>query len=146
MSKKFYSNLEEELRGLKQEGTYKKLQHLQSALSSKTKVEGFNDVIVLCSNNYLGLADKPEIIEAGISALEKYGAGAASVRFICGTYDIHRNLESKIADFLGTEAALTYTSCWAANTAIIPALLKSGDSVTLSLSEHSFAISGSLSS
>ncbi len=142
MSKKFYSNLEEELRGLKQEGTYKKLQHLQSALSSKTKVEGFNDVIVLCSNNYLGLADKPEIIEAGISALEKYGAGAASVRFICGTYDIHRNLESKIADFLGTEAALTYTSCWAANTAIIPALLKSGDSVISDELNHASIIDG----
>lgn len=142
MSKKFYSNLEEELRGLKQEGTYKKLQHLQSALSSKTKVEGFNDVIVLCSNNYLGLADKPEIIEAGISALEKYGAGAASVRFICGTYDIHRNLESKIADFLGTKAALTYTSCWAANTAIIPALLKSGDSIISDELNHASIIDG----
>ncbi len=142
MSKKFYSNLEEELRGLKQEGTYKKLQHLQSALSSKTKVEGFNDVIVLCSNNYLGLADKPEIIEAGISALEKYGAGAASVRFICGTYDIHRNLESKIAGFLDTEAALTYTSCWAANTAIIPALLKSGDSVISDELNHASIIDG----
>lgn len=142
MSKKFYSNLEEELRGLKQEGTYKKLQHLQSALSSKTKVEGFNDVIVLCSNNYLGLADKPEIIDAGISALEKYGAGAASVRFICGTYDIHRNLESKIAGFLDTEAALTYTSCWAANTAIIPALLKSGDSVISDELNHASIIDG----
>ncbi|NSW91830.1 MAG: glycine C-acetyltransferase [Firmicutes bacterium] len=142
MSKEFYNNLEEELKRLKEEGTYKKLRYLQSPLSSRTKVEGLGNVIALCSNNYLGLADKSEIIEAGISALKKYGAGAASVRFICGTYDIHRELEGKIARFLGTEAALTYTSCWAANTAVIPALLKPGDTVISDELNHASIIDG----
>ena len=142
MNKEFYNNLEEELARLKQEGTYKKLRYLKSPLSNRASVEGLGDVIALCSNNYLGLADNPKIIEAGINALNKYGAGAASVRFICGTYDIHRELEEKISKFLGKESALTYTSCWAANTAVIPALLKPGDTVISDELNHASIIDG----
>ena len=96
----------------------------------------------LCSNNYLGLADKDEIVGSAVEALEKYGAGGASVRFICGTYDIHRELESKVAEFLGTEAALTYTSCWNANTAVIPALLQPGDTVISDELNHASIVDG----
>jgi glycine C-acetyltransferase len=79
-------------------------------------------VIVLSSNNYLGLAAHPEVVRAGIAGLERYGAGTASVRFICGTFEPHHELERALADLSGTEAALTYVSCWNANEAAIPSL------------------------
>ncbi|NLC67864.1 MAG: glycine C-acetyltransferase [Clostridiaceae bacterium] len=142
MKNGFYNNLEKELEMLKQSGIYKELRYLQSPLSSKVSLENLGEVIVLCSNNYLGLADNPQVVEAGINALKKYGAGAASVRFICGTYDIHRELEDKVAKFLGKESALTYTSCWAANTAVIPALLKAGDAVISDELNHASIIDG----
>ena len=83
---------------------------------------GPRDVIVLCANNYLGLASHPEVVEAGIRGLRDYGAGTASVRFICGTLACHRDLERRIADFVGTPASLTYVSCWNANEAVFPTL------------------------
>jgi glycine C-acetyltransferase len=85
-------------------------------------MEGRGEVIVLSSNNYLGLAGHPEVIRAGIEGLERYGAGTASVRFICGTFEPHLELERALADLSGTEAALTYVSCWNANEACIPSL------------------------
>ena len=85
-------------------------------------MEGRGEVLVLSSNNYLGLADRPEVVEAGIEGLRRYGAGTASVRFICGTFEPHLELERELADFVGTEAALTYVSCWNANEAVIPTL------------------------
>jgi glycine C-acetyltransferase len=90
-------------------------------------IEGYGEVIVLCSNNYLGLADHPEVIAAGIEGLKKYGAGTASVRFICGTLDCHRQIEETIARFVGTPAALTYVSCWNANEALFPTLVGPDD-------------------
>ena len=83
---------------------------------------GRGEVIVLSSNNYLGLAAHPEVVRAGIDGLERYGAGTASVRFICGTFEPHLELERALADLSGTEAALTYVSCWNANEAVIPTL------------------------
>jgi glycine C-acetyltransferase len=83
---------------------------------------GRGEVIVLSSNNYLGLAGHPEVVRAGIEGLERYGAGTASVRFICGTFEPHLALERALADLSGTEAALTYVSCWNANEACIPSL------------------------
>src|SRR5207248_66748 len=87
------------------------------------------EVIVLCSNNYLGLASHPEVIAAGIEGIRQYGAGTASVRFICGTLQCHREIEETIARFVGTPAALTYTSCWAANEAVFPTLVGPDDCV-----------------
>jgi glycine C-acetyltransferase len=83
---------------------------------------GRGEVIVLSSNNYLGLAGHPEVVEAGIDGLRRFGAGTASVRFICGTFEPHLELERALADLSGTEAALTYVSCWNANEAVIPTL------------------------
>jgi len=142
MSQNFYSRLEEKLERLKREGTYKEYRYLTSAMKGKTGVEGRDEVIVLCSNNYLGLADKEEVVNRGIETLKKYGAGAASVRFICGTFDIHRELEEKVANFLDTEAALTYSSCWSANTAVIPVLLEPGDTVISDELNHASIIDG----
>lgn len=142
MSNRFYERIENLLDSLKEEGTYKEFQYLVSPMSGKSAVEKYNDVIMLCSNNYLGLADNPQLIESGIRTLKEYGIGAASVRFICGTYDIHRKLENKVAEFLHTEAALTYTSCWNVNTAVIPALLGPGDTVISDELNHASIIDG----
>jgi glycine C-acetyltransferase len=142
MSKRFYERIENLLDSLKEEGTYKEYQYLISPMSGKSTIEKYDDVIMLCSNNYLGLADNPQLIESGIQTLKEYGTGAASVRFICGTYDIHRKLENKVAEFLHTEAALTYTSCWNVNTAVIPALLGPGDTVISDELNHASIIDG----
>ncbi len=105
-------------------------------------MEEAGDVIVLSSNNYLGLADDPEVVAAGIAGLKKYGAGTASVRFICGTFDIHRTLEAKIASFLGTESALTYVSCWTANEGLLPTVGTAGNTLISDELNHASIIDG----
>ena len=142
MRRDFYTQLDAEIDTLKQKGTYKYFKYNTNALNGKIGVEGFGEEIVLCSNNYIGLANHPAIIRAAHEALAQYGAGASSVRFICGTYDIHRTLEEKVAAFLGMEASITYTSCWAANTASIPALLSGGDAVISDELNHASIIDG----
>ena len=111
------------------EGTYKRLLHLTAPMAPVTRIDEFGEVLVFCSNNYLGLANHPEVVEAGIAGLRKYGAGTSSVRFICGTFDCHRELEERIANFLGTEAALTYVSCWNANEGLITNLVQQHDAI-----------------
>ena len=138
----FETKLQEELDSLRAAGTYKMFRTNLGSLSGTISVEDFGEEIVLCSNNYLGLANKREIVDAAHDALERYGAGTSSVRFICGTYDIHHMLEKKTADFLGMDAALSYTSCWAANTACIPALLSDGDAVVSDELNHASIIDG----
>jgi glycine C-acetyltransferase len=105
----------------------KHFHHITSPLGPTAHIEGRGEVIVLCSNNYLGLASHPEVVAAGIEGLKKYGAGTASVRFICGTLQCHREIEESIAHLVGTPAALTYSSCWAANEAVFPTLAAEGD-------------------
>ena len=102
---------------------------LAGPMGPTAHVEGVGEVVVLCSNNYLGLANHPEVVAAGIEGLQKYGAGTASVRFICGTFVCHRELEETIARFVGTEAALTYVSCWNANEALFPTLAGPDDAI-----------------
>ena len=102
--------------------TYKRFLTLESPQGPVVRMEGRGEVIVLSSNNYLGLAAHPEVVRAGIEGLERYGAGTASVRFICGTFAPHHELERKLAELSGTEAALTHVSCWNANEAVIPTL------------------------
>jgi len=111
-----------ELDALRDARTYKHFLTLESAQGPVVRMEGRGDVIVLSSNNYLGLAGHPEVVEAGIEGLRRYGAGTASVRFICGTFEPHLALERALADLSGTEAALSYVSCWNANEAVIPSL------------------------
>jgi glycine C-acetyltransferase len=111
-----------ELDGLREAGTYKHPNVLQSPQGAVVEMEGRGEVLVLSSNNYLGLAGRPEVVEAGIEGLRRYGAGTGSVRFICGTFEPHLELERELADFSGTEASLTYVSCWNANEAVIPSL------------------------
>ena len=111
-----------ELDALRTAGTYKTFNTLESPQGPVVRMAGRGEVVVLSSNDYLGLAGRPEVVRAGIDGLEAYGAGTASVRFICGTFAPHLELERALAVFSGTEAALTYGSCWNANEALIPTL------------------------
>jgi len=142
MGKDFNEKISGQLKEMKNAGKYKVYQYLKTPMSNKAELENFDEVIVLCSNNYLGLSDNPDVIDAGKKALDKYGVGAASVRFICGTYDIHRDLEQRTADFLGMEASLSYTSCWNANTAVIPAVVGAGDCIISDELNHASIIDG----
>lgn len=114
---------------LRVSGQYKVLRHLAAPMGPVTEIEGVGEVLVFCSNNYLGLANHPAVVQAGADGLAKYGAGTASVRFICGTFACHRDLEQRLATFLGTEAALTYVSCWNANEGLLPSLVQEGDAI-----------------
>ena len=122
-----------ELEALREAGTYKRFNTLRSPQGPLVEMDGRGEVLILSSNNYLGLADRPEVVEAGIEGLRRYGAGTASVRFICGTFEPHLELERELAELVGTEAALTYVSCWNANEAAIPSLT---DDSTVILSDE----------
>ena len=114
---------------LKADRVYKRLNHLDSPQGPRVVMEGRGEVVILSSNNYLGLANEPAVVEAGIEALRRYGAGTASVRFICGTFTVHRELEAALARFVGTEASLSYVSAWNANEALTATLVEAGDFV-----------------
>ncbi|MEO6053598.1 MAG: glycine C-acetyltransferase [Chthoniobacterales bacterium] len=126
MNIKFQNELGAELAALKAAGTLKTFHSIQSPQGPVVRMDGHDEVLVLSSNNYLGLSDNPKVVEAGIQALKTYGAGTGSVRFICGTFDIHRALEKDIASWVGCESALSYVSCWAANEGLIPTISGEG--------------------
>ena len=114
----FTNDIQSKLDQLKAERVYKRFNYLDSPQAAHVKMEGRGDVLILSSNNYLGLANEPEVVHAGIEGLQRYGAGTASVRFICGTFTIHRELEAALARFVGTEASLSFVACWNANEAL----------------------------
>ncbi len=124
---RFNARADEVLSMLRSTGQYKHLQMLEGPMDAVTTIRGYGECAVFCSNNYLGLANHPEVVAAGVEGLKKWGAGTASVRFICGTFTPHETLEKTIADFLGVEAAYTFVSCWNANEAIFPTLCEPGD-------------------
>lgn len=130
------------LKELTDSGQLKPFFDITSPMRPVVKIDGRGEVLVLCANNYLGLADHPEVIEAGIQGLRDYGAGTASVRFICGTLACHRTLEEKIARFAGTESALSYVSCWNANGALFPTLVGPNDIVLSDALNHASIIDG----
>ena len=142
MNTAFEARLNADLDALRAAGTYKRLRHLTGPMGAEVHMEEAGDVIVLSSNNYLGLADHPDVVAAGIAALKKYGAGTASVRFICGTFDIHRELEEKIAAVFGFEAALSYVSCWTANEGVIPTIATAGNTIISDELNHASIIDG----
>lgn len=125
----FTSDLQSKLDQLKAERVYKRLNYLDSPQAPRVKMEGRGDVLILSSNNYLGLANEPSVVEAGIQGLERFGAGTASVRFICGTFTIHRELEAALARFVGTEASLSFVSCWNANEGLTATAVEGTDFV-----------------
>jgi glycine C-acetyltransferase len=122
VNRRLVEQVEAELDALREARTYKHFLTLESPQGPVVRMAGRGEVIVLSSNNYLGLAGHSEVVRAGIDGLERYGAGTASVRFICGTFTPHLELERALARLSGTGAALTYVSCWNANEAVIPTL------------------------
>ena len=137
---KLDERLSNTLNDLRSAGTYKVLRNIAAPMAPVTVIEGIGEVLVFCSNNYLGLADHPAVLEAGIAGLRQYGAGTASVRFICGSFECHRALEQKVAEFFGAEAALTYTSCWNANEGLLPAITEAGDAMVSDELNHASII------
>ncbi len=142
MNSAFEARLSADLDALRAAGTYKSLRHITGPMAPEVHMEEAGDVIVLSSNNYLGLADHPEVVAAGIDGLKRYGAGTASVRFICGTFDIHRRLEEKIASVFGFEASLSYVSCWTANEGLIPTIATAGNTIISDELNHASIIDG----
>jgi glycine C-acetyltransferase len=112
---------------LRIQGLWKHLRVIDSPMGPEVEVRGFGRCVCFCSNNYLGLADHPEVVEAGIKGLRDYGAGTASVRFICGTFGPHEVLERTIAQYMGTESSYSFVSAWTANEAVFPTLCEPGD-------------------
>ena len=138
----FESRTETILKGLRESGQLKILQTIEGPMDATVRLRGFGEVACFCSNNYLGLANDPRVVEAGIDGLRRYGAGTASVRFICGTFDCHERLERRIADFYGVESSYTFTSCWNANEAIFPTLCEPGDIIISDELNHASIIDG----
>jgi len=136
----FAGQLESELAQFKREGVYKRLNYLDSPQAARVKMEGRGEVVILSSNNYLGLCSVPEVVRAGKDALDRWGAGTGSVRFICGTFTVHRELEAALAKFVGCEASLTYVSCWNANEGLCPTLLGEHDIVISDQLNHASII------
>ncbi len=130
------------LAGLHSSGQYKVFRYLTGPMGPLVQIEGLGEVVCLCSNNYLGLAAHPEVVAAGRRGLEEYGAGTASVRFICGTLACHREIESAIASLVGAPQALTYVSCWTANEALIPTVVAEGDLILSDELNHASIIDG----
>jgi glycine C-acetyltransferase len=136
----FAGQLETELAQFKREGVYKRLNYLDSPQAARVKMEGRGEVVILSSNNYLGLCNVPEVVQAGKDALDRWGAGTGSVRFICGTFTVHRELEAALAKFVGCESSLTYVSCWNANEGLCPTLLGEHDIVISDQLNHASII------
>ncbi len=132
--------LQAELEQFTTDGVYKRFNHLDSPQDARVTMEGRGDVIILSSNNYLGLSAIPEIMDAGKAAIDRFGAGTSSVRFICGTFTIHRELERALAQLVGTEASLTYVSCWNANEGLCATLLGPDDAVISDALNHASII------
>jgi glycine C-acetyltransferase len=137
---RFTSDLTSALEQLKSDRVYKRLNYIDSPQSAHVQMEGRGDVLILSSNNYLGLSDEPPVIDAGHEALDKYGAGTGSVRFICGTFAIHRQLEQALARFVGTESSMSYVSCWNANEGLTATIVEEGDFVISDALNHASII------
>src|SRR5882672_235506 len=136
----FIAQLRDELAEFKKEGVYKRLNYLDSPQGPRVRMEGRGEVVILSSNNYLGLCAVPDVVQAGRDALERWGAGTASVRFICGTFTVHRELEKALARFVGSESSLTYVSCWNANEGLCPTVLSEPDVVISDQLNHASII------
>lgn len=135
-------SLNRDLDAMKSKGTLKTFRHIASPMDTEVRMEERGKVLVLSSNNYLGLANHPDVVAAGKKALDEYGAGTASVRFICGTFSIHDKIEQSLAKLHRTEAALTYVSCWAANTGLMPAIAGAEDALVSDELNHASLIDG----
>lgn len=136
----FVKSLSAQIDQFKADKVYKRLNHLASPQDAWVEMEGRGRVLILSSNNYLGLSAEPSVVQAGIEGLKKYGAGTGSVRFICGTFTVHRELETALARFSGTESALSYVSAWNANEGLTANIAEEGDFVISDALNHASII------
>ena len=142
MSASFISHIEAQLTATKEEGLYKVERVISSQQQADIETQDGSHVINFCANNYLGLANHPELIDAAKSGLDSHGFGMASVRFICGTQDIHKSLETRISDFLGTEDTILYPSCFDANGGLFETILGPEDAIVSDALNHASIIDG----
>lgn len=141
-SETFYQNLQEQINQVKSEGLYKAERVITTAQQAQIAVNSGEKVINFCANNYLGLANHPELIAAAKVGLDEHGFGMASVRFICGTQDIHKTLEQGISSFLGMEDTILYSSCFDANAGLFETLLTDEDAIISDALNHASIIDG----
>lgn len=141
MSRSLLTALPAQLESLREQGLYKSERIIQSPQSASVEL-GKGAVINLCANNYLGLADSSQLIQAAKTGLDDYGYGAASVRFICGTLQVHKDLEARLSDFLGMQDSILYSSCFDANTGLFETLLDSEDAIISDALNHASIIDG----
>ena len=142
MTNPIFKHLADETHALEAQGLFKSERIITSPQQAEIKVESGKTVINLCANNYLGLANHPVLIKSAHESLDKYGLGLASVRFICGTQDLHKRLEKKVSDFLKTEDTILYTSCFDANGGLFETLLGEQDAVISDELNHASIIDG----
>jgi glycine C-acetyltransferase len=138
----YQKHLSETLEGIEAAGLYKRERYIDSPQDAYVRLRDGREVMNLCANNYLGLADHPKVLEAARSALDRWGFGMASVRFICGTQTLHRQLEETISGFLGTEDTILYPSCFDANGGLFETLLGPEDAVISDQLNHASIIDG----
>lgn len=142
MQTAFLTHLSEEIKKLQETGLYKAERIITSPQQAKIKTTAGLEVINMCANNYLGLANHPELVKAAKEALDQYGFGLSSVRFICGTQTIHKELEKRISQFLGTEDTILYSSCFDANGGLFEALFDAEDAIISDCLNHASIIDG----
>ncbi|OJF91837.1 glycine C-acetyltransferase [Pararhizobium antarcticum] len=142
MTSAFISHLRSELEGLKSSGLYKTERVITSRQAGTIEVASGGRVLNFCANNYLGLADNAALMEAGKQAIDRYGYGMASVRFICGTQEEHKQLEARISSFLGLEDTILYSSCFDANGGLFETLLNDEDAIISDALNHASIIDG----
>lgn len=138
----FKEHLQKELQGIDDAGLYKRERIIVSPQDAEIKIKSGEEVINFCANNYLGLSSHPKVIEASKKAMDSHGYGMSSVRFICGTQDIHKELEEKIADFCGTEDTILYAACFDANGGVFEPLLTEEDAIISDSLNHASIIDG----
>ncbi len=142
MRNEFIEHLTHQLDGIREAGTFKPERVITTAQNAHIEVSGGRRVLNLCANNYLGLSDHPELIQAAQAALDRWGFGLSSVRFICGTQSIHKELELRISEFLGTEDTILYSSCFDANGGLFETLLTEADAIISDELNHASIIDG----
>lgn len=142
MNGNFKEHLEKELKEIDNAGLYKRERIIVSPQGAEIKVKEGGEVLNFCSNNYLGLSSHPKVIEASKKAMDAHGFGMSSVRFICGTQDIHKELEAKIAEFCGTEDSILYAACFDANGGVFEPLLTDQDAIISDSLNHASIIDG----
>ena len=139
---KFKEHLQKELKSIDEAGLYKRERIITSPQGAEIKVSSGNEVLNFCANNYLGLSNHPALIEAAKEAMDSRGYGMSSVRFICGTQDLHKALEHKIADFFGMDDTILYAACFDANGGVFEPLLSEEDAIISDSLNHASIIDG----